>query len=447
MKGTKGFTIVEIIVTVVIITLLLAIGIYGYSRTQSESRDSQRSARITVISEALEEYFGKNGEYPGCSALTQSAATVASTLGIDAAALVAPKAGSGVTNSITCTSLPASGPDAYAYVGDGSSTCSSGASCQQYTLQYREEATGVIKTIASRHRSEVATSGSTTITATPISSSQINLSWTAIPNATSYQLQRATDSGFTTGLTSSSPSTTTTSATGLTYGTTYYFRVAPVTSSGQGDWSPVANATTIVDPPSATPTIAASTSGSTVTGTAGAVTCPNGTVQYQFQYRYTATTTEGSWSTWSGWATPTTFDIASAKEGFRYGFQVQARCNGPTASSTAVGPTGVATTVRPINTPAAPTYLSPASFKSTVHAIVNFAGSCPSGTNTISTTFRSRAWTGSNWGPNPWAFDDWWTNNTGSNKNVEYWGKYQCQTTYSTSAMSPESYNSIVVTP
>lgn len=432
-----------------VISILVTVAFFGYTRVQIDSRNSARSSRTKVIVEALEKYYAKNGEYPSCAAMTQSASQVSANVlpGIEAGVLVTPTSPSGTTNSITCTAMSSGSNDVYAYVGDGSTTCATGNACLQYTLQYKDESSGNIVSLDSRHRTQIAATTGTTITATTVGDTQINLSWAAANNATSYQLQQALDSNFTNSVVTSNPSGLAASATGLIPGETYYFRVAPIGSTGQGTWSNTANAVTSISAPTGTPVMTASIVSTNAQGSiTGTVTCASGTVQYQIRSRSTATSTMGSWSSWSSWGTDTVLSVP-ASEGFQYGFQAQAQCQGPDIASSASAQSNIPTAVRAINTPAAPTYLSPASFKSTVHGIVNFSGSCPSGTTTISKTFRSRAWTGSNWGPNPWAFDDWWTNNTGSNKNVEYWGKYQCQTTYSTSALSPESYNVIVVTP
>ncbi len=70
----------------------------------------------------------------------------------------------------------------------------------------------------------------TGFTATPASTSQINLAWSAVSNATSYVVDRATNSGFTTGLASGiySGSGTSFNVTGLASATTYYFRVRAI---------------------------------------------------------------------------------------------------------------------------------------------------------------------------------------------------------------------------
>lgn len=63
-------------------------------------------------------------------------------------------------------------------------------------------------------------------TATSISNAQINLTWNAVTFATSYTLQRATNSGFTTGLTTIyTGSTASFNDTGLAAVTVYYYRV------------------------------------------------------------------------------------------------------------------------------------------------------------------------------------------------------------------------------
>ncbi len=83
----------------------------------------------------------------------------------------------------------------------------------------------------------------TGLTATAVSSSQINLSWNASSGATSYTVYRATSSGGTytsIGTTSS----TSYSNTGLSAGTTYYYRVAASNAGGTSAQSNTASATT-----------------------------------------------------------------------------------------------------------------------------------------------------------------------------------------------------------
>lgn len=153
-RNNNGFTIVELIVTVMVIGILASLALFGYNQVQKDARNSQRTAKITVIADALEKYYSKNGEYPSCTAMTQSGSQVATNVlpGLDATALVAPTSPSGTTNSITCTALSAgSGPDAFAYIGNGGTSCSTSNVCLHYTLQYRNENTGAITAVTSRH--------------------------------------------------------------------------------------------------------------------------------------------------------------------------------------------------------------------------------------------------------------------------------------------------------
>ena len=86
----------------------------------------------------------------------------------------------------------------------------------------------------------------TSLTATPISSSQINLAW--IDNAnneTGYTLERSADSGFTSPTSIALPANAASySDTGRAASTTYYYRVRAQNATAVSSWSNTANATT-----------------------------------------------------------------------------------------------------------------------------------------------------------------------------------------------------------
>ena len=92
----------------------------------------------------------------------------------------------------------------------------------------------------------VAPAAPTSLTASAVSNTQIDLSWTGSSGATGYIIQDSTSSttGFTQVGTTSSGSTTTFDVTGLTAGTTYYFRVIATLGSVDSGYSNVASATT-----------------------------------------------------------------------------------------------------------------------------------------------------------------------------------------------------------
>jgi len=463
IKNNKGFTIVEITITVFIIAILAGITIVAFTKVQTDARDSERASKTKIIAEALEKYYERNGEYPGCAAMTQAGNLVSSNVlkGIDTDVLLTPKSTPSSTNSFTCTSLTAgAGDDVYAYVGNSNATCSTGAACLYYTLQYRQEGTGNIISLDSRRKITGVVPTAPVLSAAPVAgiNTSIKLTWPAVPNAASYVVQRASDSNFTLNIGEATlPSSFVEhTSTSLTPGTTYYYRLAAEGAGGRGPWSNTASATTTISPPAVAPTITLTsspapsggkTTATSVVATANSVTCVSGSVEYQMRSSsmYAGVVALPAWS--ATWSTSQALPTTNMSQGYRYDFQARARCVGPNANSSPSADGTVATVTRKINTPPAPVYLSPPYFYSNVNAIVNYSYTCPTNTSLYNGYFNSKAWTGSSWGPNYFPFNDSWENYDGVNRNVEYWGYYQCSTPYDTSLQSPAYYNVIVVRP
>lgn len=528
-RRSGGFTMVEILVVIAVIGILATITFMGFGRYQADTRDNARSSQATIIAEALEKYYDQNGEYPSCSAMTAAGSTLTtSTLsGLDQKVLLTPQSASGDTNSIKCSDVTSSSSDIFGYVGDGSSNCTSGtgttAACLEWTLKYKQEGTGNIISIQSRRRTTIATSGQSSVTANPASFTQINLTWQPVNNAISYQLQWATDSGFTANVVNTTVSSLSYSATGLAYNTTYYFRVMANATSSQGVWSAVVSAatwglsTTVFTAINSTSTtsfyanwnavshaasyvIQLSSDGTTwstgwqYTGiTAATYTWTGATPGWKYYARmqaingpYTSpwsstvatalpintpsvnmavnssTTFTSSWGAIAG---AQSYNVQCSSDNSTWGSGCQANTTstsfgwGPTyqgrplyTRTQAVGESTVgawspsvgATTW--IDTPAAPTYQGPASFKTSTggvyyYAVVNYASYCPAGTTLEGATFRTVAWN-QNFGPHPFGFNDWWSTYGGAQAGtVQYWGHYYCDTPWASSPWSPESYN------
>lgn len=274
-RHASAFTIVELLVVIAVIGVLATLTLIGFTRFQADSRDAQRSAKATVIVEALEKYYDENGEYPGCSAITQNATTVRNNVlnGIDTTSLKTPLASAGETNSIKCQSLSSISGDFFEYDGDGSTTCesTSGTSCLEFTLRYREDASGQIKSITSRRIANISTSNSLNLAGTP-SFTQIALSWNGVDNATGYTLQRDTYADFRNGSSNQTPygpTATSATITGLAANTTYYFRIMPNAQSTQGSWSTFSTTTLSLSAPA---NLQLSTSGTTLIATWNAST-------------------------------------------------------------------------------------------------------------------------------------------------------------------------------
>lgn len=70
-----GFTFIEILVSVTIIAVLVAIGIGSYASINRQSRDTKRLSDLEQIRGALEQYRADNGQYPVSSWVSSATGT------------------------------------------------------------------------------------------------------------------------------------------------------------------------------------------------------------------------------------------------------------------------------------------------------------------------------------------------------------------------------------
>ena len=114
---------------------------------------------------------------------------------------------------------------------------------------------------------------------------QVSLSWTApvftgYTNITDYVVQYSTSATFASSVTTFSDgvsSSTSTTVTGLTNGTAYYFRVAAVNTVGPSQYSSISSSVVPVTTPSAVTSLSATASDRTITATWSAPTSNGGT--------------------------------------------------------------------------------------------------------------------------------------------------------------------------
>lgn len=63
-KNTHGFTIIELLITIVVIAILATIGVVAYNGVQARARDAQRVQDVKTIVTALEMYYIDHGRFP-----------------------------------------------------------------------------------------------------------------------------------------------------------------------------------------------------------------------------------------------------------------------------------------------------------------------------------------------------------------------------------------------
>lgn len=60
----KGFTLIELMITITIIVILAAIGIISYQTVLKSGRDSKRQSDLLGIQSALEQYYSDQSYFP-----------------------------------------------------------------------------------------------------------------------------------------------------------------------------------------------------------------------------------------------------------------------------------------------------------------------------------------------------------------------------------------------
>ena len=70
--SNKGFTLIEMLVTITIIVILAGLSLGGFNFVTTKQANSQAEIQINLLSNALEEYKLDNGDYPDSSGGTNS---------------------------------------------------------------------------------------------------------------------------------------------------------------------------------------------------------------------------------------------------------------------------------------------------------------------------------------------------------------------------------------
>lgn len=169
MNG-RGFTVVELIITITIMGILLLLTVVNVNASQISARDTERVSDIESIAAALENFysvgspnFGTIARYPTTD-ITSSTTTTRSFLpDIDVKSLTAP----GISDS-TLTFIPATNtsqttagvtpqPTISQYVyqpimSDGTLCTSGNTDCRKFNLYYRLEKDNTVYMVTSKNQ-------------------------------------------------------------------------------------------------------------------------------------------------------------------------------------------------------------------------------------------------------------------------------------------------------
>ena len=167
----RGFTLVELMITVTIMVILLTLAVVNLTSTQVSQRDSERSTEATTIANNLETYYksGVNGStvlgrYPSTAMLAGGGTAIKSFLPyIDLESVTAPDAASvaasfvPATNDIESPAGVQPQPTVTQYVyqpiqNDGSLCTTETQECRRFGIFYRTEGDDTVKKVMSKHQ-------------------------------------------------------------------------------------------------------------------------------------------------------------------------------------------------------------------------------------------------------------------------------------------------------
>lgn len=166
----RGFTIVELIITITIMGILLTLAVVNLNTTQVNARDAERKGDIEAIQLNLEDFYktdSDRGTYLGAYPNTQfnnSLSSIKQSLrDINTDNLTAPGSTDPMATFIDATNniqtaagvLPQPTIAQYVYQPidiDGTTLCTSTNTCRKYNLYYRLESDNAVYMVTSKHQ-------------------------------------------------------------------------------------------------------------------------------------------------------------------------------------------------------------------------------------------------------------------------------------------------------
>lgn len=168
MKRNAGFTLVELLITMAIMTILLVLAVVNLRSNEATARDEERKTDVSVIAQQLENYYEAGtdtndpGVYPATTDIDSESEIKAILPDLNPRALRAPDvADSSAMSFSVATTAAAQTPGVNSYIyqplkPDGTLCTSYGFGaaneCQRFILYYSLETVAGTQTIKSKHQ-------------------------------------------------------------------------------------------------------------------------------------------------------------------------------------------------------------------------------------------------------------------------------------------------------
>jgi prepilin-type N-terminal cleavage/methylation domain-containing protein len=137
IKNSKGFTIVELLIVIVIIGILAALVLNSFRGVQERARDTKRQTDVNAQATQLEVYYTDNAGYPVLTGQVDTDSWISSNFkGADLNAWRAPNVS---TNSMQNTTTPDKNHYGYTPLqSDGTTACTT-APCAKFKIYWFSE--------------------------------------------------------------------------------------------------------------------------------------------------------------------------------------------------------------------------------------------------------------------------------------------------------------------
>jgi prepilin-type N-terminal cleavage/methylation domain-containing protein len=165
MKRRAGFTIIELLITMTIMVILMALAVVSLRSSQATARDEARKTDVAVIAQQLENYYksgsdasASTGSYPPTQSINTEAEVRSVLRDLDPKAIRAPGVADTSTMSFavaTGTTAPTPTVNDFIYqplTASGALCQTTSDECRNFTLFYQLETNATVQTVTSKHQ-------------------------------------------------------------------------------------------------------------------------------------------------------------------------------------------------------------------------------------------------------------------------------------------------------